>query len=395
MDIRVPRAFNGAPYAPEPQRLNDQPASSRPFPPPFDIMDRRQPRTVLVLGGGGMRGMAHIGVLRALKNLGITFDAIVGTSIGSLVGAMAASGMDLDEMEEIVADLQKEDYFKLNILKFLLKGTRTKSFYQGAAFRERIESLLPETTFASIETPFYCNAVCLESGGQVYWGAPGLDQISMVDAVYSSCCLPGIFEPYQREGKHYMDGGIVDPLPLRFAKMLRPDLIIAVDLSTKATFKAPNYKDRVVSTLYRSFELVEEIVVEHLLHMHADRRTVLIQPKVAHLDRFDFNQVRDVIRLGEEAAIRVLTSHAATRFLVQVEPEDGVECPVTPRDFVSIRIDPNRCIGCGNCELVCETQAFWTVGDHAEVRKLSNYDCTRDHACARNCPTDAIRLGNL
>lgn len=342
-----------------------------------------------------MRGMAHIGVLRALKKLGITYDAIVGTSIGSLVGAMAAAGMDLDEMEHIVGDLQKEDYFKLNFVKFLLKGTGTKSFYQGSAFRERIESLLPKTTLSTIATPFYCNAVCLESGGQVYWGSPGLEEISLVDAVYSSCCLPGIFEPYQREGLHYMDGGIVDPLPLRFAKMLRPDVVIAVDLSTKATFKAPNYTDRVVSTLYRSFELVEEVVVEHLLHMHADRRTVLIQPKVAHLDRFDFNQVRDVIRLGEQAAIQVLSSHAATRNLVDVVVEDGLSCPVTPRDFVSIRIDSNLCIGCGNCEMVCETQAFWAVGGKAEVRKLSNYECTRDHACARNCPTDAIRLGNL
>jgi NTE family protein len=356
---------------------------------------RRQPRTVLVLGGGGMRGMAHIGVLKALERLGLTYDVIVGTSIGALVGAMAAGGYTIARMEEIVATLQKEDYFKLNFVKFLLKGVRTPSLYSGDTFLERLREILPRTTFARMQKPFYCNAVRLETGAQLFWGTPGLDDISLVDAVYSSCCLPGIFEPFEREGFHYMDGGIIDPLPLRFAKSLRADLILAIDLTTKATHKAPNYKDRVATTLYRAFEIAEEVVVEQMLHQHVDRRCVLVQPKVGHLSRFDFNQVHDVIRLGEEEALRVFSSHAATRNLVRDERLDGLSCPVTPRDFVSIRIDSALCIGCANCEMVCETEAFWAHGERAEVRKLSNYECTRDHSCARNCPTNAIHLGNI
>ncbi len=342
-----------------------------------------------------MRGMAHVGVLKALDRLGLVYDAVVGTSIGALVGAMAAGGYSIASMEEIVSTLQKEDYFKLNFLKFLLKGVRTPSIYSGGTFRERLRQILPRSDFERMQLPFYCNAVRLETGTQVFWGTPGLDDIPLVDAVYSSCCLPGIFEPFERDSFHYMDGGIVDPLPLRFAKSLRPDLILAVDLTTKATHKAPNYKDRVVTTLYRSFEIAEEVLVEQLLHMHADRRTVLIQPKVGHLSRFDFNQVGDIVALGEEETLRVLTSHACTRNLVRDDIIDGLACPVTPRDFVSIRIDATACIGCGNCEMVCETEAFWAHGEKAEVRKLSNYECTRDHACARNCPTGAIHLGNL
>ncbi len=357
--------------------------------------DRAQPRTVLVLGGGGMRGMAHVGVLKALARLGIHYDAIVGTSIGALVGALAAGGNSIQHMEEILSTLQKEDYFKLNFVKFLLKGVRASSVYRGDTFRERLEAILPRVSFAEMKVPFFCNAVCLETGGLVFWGTPGLSDIGLVDAVYSSCCLPGIFEPFERDSYHYMDGGIVDPLPLRFARSLRPDLILAVDLTVKATFKTPNYKDRVVSTLYRSFEIAEEIIVEQLLHMHADRRTVLIQPKVGHLARFEFHDVPEVVRLGEEETVRVLTSHAATRSLVRDDLLDGLACPVTPRDYVSIRIDSEACIGCGNCEMVCETEAYWVHGERAEVRKLSNYECTRDHACARNCPTGAIHLGNL
>jgi len=394
VDFAGASSLNGALTSP---RIG-APLNPKSVPPSSGLLvqgERTRPSTVVVLGGGGMRGMAHVGVLKALARLGIHYDAIIGTSIGSLIGALAAGGVPLKRMEEIISTLQKEDYFKLNFVKFLLKGVRASSVYRGDTFRERLTEILPRRDFASMKVPFYCNAVCLETGGLAFWGAPGMSDISLVDAVYSSCCLPGIFEPFERGGYHYMDGGIVDPLPLRFAKALRPDLIIAVDLTVKATFKTPNYKDRVVSTLYRSFEIAEEIIVEQLLHMHQDRRTVLVQPKVGHLARFEFSDVPEVVRLGEEETLRVLTSHAATRRLVRHEVLDGLACPVTPRDFVSIRIDSSACIGCGNCEMVCETQAYWAQGEKAEVRKLSNYECTRDHACARNCPTGAIHLGNL
>ena len=355
----------------------------------------RRPRTVLVLGGGGMRGMAHIGVLRAMRTLGLEYDAIVGTSIGALVGGLAAGGMSLEKIESMLGHIQKQDYFRLNFLKFLLKGARAPSMYRGDKFRESLGRIVPKVPFSEMPVPFFCNAVRLETGGTVFWGTPGFDDIPLVDAVYSSCALPGIFEPLERGGYSYMDGGMVDSLPLRFAKTLNPDLVIAVDLTVKAAHKTPDYKNRVLHTLYRTFEIVEEVLTEQSLHMHVDYRVALIQPKVAHLHRFDFQDVRDVVKRGEEEALRVLTSHAATRELVQPSIVEGLACPVAPRDYVSIHIDPTRCIGCGMCEVVCETDAYWAGGSKASVRKLSNYECTRDHACARNCPTDAISLGNL
>lgn len=356
----------------------------------------RRPRTVIVLGGGAMRGMAHVGVLKALKTLGIGYDAIVGTSIGSLIGAMAAASYTIEEMEETVGRVQKGDYFRLNFLKLLMKGTRAPSMYRGETFRDRLREILPEAGFGDLDVPFFCNAVRLETGGSVFFGTPGFTEIPLVDAVYASCALPGVFEPFQFGDFNYMDGGIVDAVPLRFAKTLRPELIIAVDLSIKSTHKTPNYKSRVLSTLYRSYELVEEVLTEHSLHMQMDYRTVLIQPKVGHLARFDFDDVAGVVKIGEEEALKVLTSHAATRNLVSGEEViDGLSCPLRPRDYVSVHIDPALCIGCGMCEMVCETEAFMAGAEKASVRKLSNYECTRDHACSRNCPTSAISLGNL
>lgn len=342
-----------------------------------------------------MRGMAHVGVLRAMRDLGIEYDAIIGTSIGSLVGAMAAGGMPVDAIEEIVADVQKGDYFKLNFVKLLLKGTRAPSMYQGERFRESIAKILPDVGFSDMSVPFFCNSVRLESGASVFWGAPGFEDVDLVDAVYASCALPGVFEPFVHDGHNYMDGGIVDAVPLRFAKTLKPDLIIAVDLTVKGTYKAPDYKQRVVSTLFRAFEVVEEVLVEQALHMHVDQTVALIQPKVGHLHRFDFEQMPDVVQMGYQEAVRVLTSHATTRDLVLETPVEGLACPVAPHDYVSLHIDPTRCVGCGMCEMVCETDGFWAQGQTASVRKMHNYECTRDHACARNCPTNAISLGNL
>ncbi len=342
-----------------------------------------------------MRGMAHVGILRALQTLGLRFDAIVGTSIGALIGAMVAGGREMEEIEASIRDIQKGDYFRLNTLKFLLKGIRAPSMYQGKTFRERLERLLPDVGFGEMKIPFYCNAVRLETGGSVFWGTPGFDEIPLVDAVYSSCALPAVFEPLEWQGHHYMDGGIVDTVPLRFAKTLDPDLIIAVDLTVKAVYKTPNYKERVLSTLFRAFEILEDITVEQALHMQVDRRVVLIQPKVGHLHRFDFSQVAEVIEAGEREALQTLTSHPATRELCTSQVVEGLSCPVTPRDYVSLHLDPARCIGCGLCEMVCVTDGYWAGGPLATVRKAHNYECTRDHACVRNCPTQAIRLGNL
>ncbi len=352
--------------------------------------------TLLVLGGGGMRGMAHVGVLRAMRDLGIGFDAVVGTSIGSLIGAMVASGQELDDIEDFVCRLKKDHYFRLNTIKFLFKGIRTPSVYQGNTFRSSLETILADAQFTDLKMPFWCNSVCLETGGNLFWGAPGYKDVSLVDAVYASCALPGVFEPFEREGRHYMDGGIVDPLPLRWARMLKPKRIIAVDLSIKGTFSAPKYKKRAIGALFRSFEITQEVIVEQMLHMHGGKGVTLIQPKVGHLHRFDFDEVPDVIEAGRVAAERVLLAHHMTRETVSVDGKENLACPVEPRDYVNVHLDPSACVGCGMCTMVCESDAFNGLeSTPAQVLKPRNYQCTRDHACARNCPTSAIRLSNL
>ena len=343
-----------------------------------------------------MRGMAHIGVLRALDTLGIKIDGIVGTSIGSLIGAMVAGNASTAEIEELLPNLAKDDYFQLNLMKFLRKGLRAPSMYSGTTFRRSLQKLISTKSFDDLKMPFFCNAVCLETRGPVFFGSRGFRDIDVIDAVYGSCALPAVFEPLEWKDRHYMDGGITDALPLRFAKLLKPKRIIAVDLTIKPSQRPPRYRAHAISTFFRAFDIIENVLTEQMLHAHISPEVCLIQPKLVEMDRFDFDRISELVESGEREALRVLTSHPTTRD--HIDPEnlsDGMASPVNPPEFVSLHIDPSRCIGCSMCEMTCETGGFLGRGKIAKVLKPDNYECTRDQACVRSCPTGAIRLGNL
>jgi len=384
----------GAQDHPEPDPLLVGGASDEGFGTSLDSIPPIE--NLLVLGGGAMRGMAHIGVLRALERLGIRIDGIVGTSIGALIGAMFTGPSSVAEIEELLPGLAKDDYFRLNFAKFLRKGLRAPSMYSGETFRRSLDRLIAAESFSELRVPFFCNAVCLETGGPVFFGTRGFQDIPLIEAVYGSCALPAVFEPLLWKGRHFMDGGITDALPLRFAKLLQPTRIIAVDLTVKPSHRPPSYRPHAISTLFRAFDIVENVITEQMLHMHVSHEVVLIQPKLAEMDRFDFDRIHELVEAGESEAYRVLTSHPLTRDLVVgSDLPDGLSCPVTPREHVSLRVDSEICIGCAMCEMTCETAGFGARGDVAQVLKPRNFECTRDQACVRACPTGAIRLGNL
>ena len=135
---------------------------------------------------------------------------------------------------------------------------------------------------------------------------------------------------------------------------------------------------------------------EHNLHQYADDRTVVMKPKVSHIGLLDMPDVAEIVRLGEREALEVLTTHPLTRYLCNPEAVAEEDRMVArPRDHVQLGVDMNACIHCGICAATCATAGFAAVPLGDVVRKLHNYECTRDGACERNCPTRAIRLRNL
>ena len=353
-------------------------------------------RTVLVLGGGGMRGYCHIGVIRAIERLGLHVDEIVGTSMGAVMGALYATAMDSRRIEEVAAEITIKDYFKLNLLKFLVKGYRHASVYKGKTFLQFLRKWLPQSTFAELARPFFCNALSLTTGKSRFFGLPGADTLPVADAVYASSCLPAIFEPLAIEGDHYVDGGMTETLGLRLAHARKPDLMIAVDLSHRDLQAKSPYRASLPHILFQTYEVMGLALNEHNLHRYVDERTVVVKPKVSHIGLLDMPDVTEIVRLGEREALEVLTTHPLTRYLcdpVVVAEED--RHVAEPRDHVRLDVDMNACIHCGICAATCATQGYASVPIGDVVRKLHNYECTRDMACERNCPTGAIRLRNI
>lgn len=355
-----------------------------------------RPRTILVLGGGGMRGYAHIGVIRALERLGLRVDEVVGTSMGAVMGGLLAVGHDSHAIERVAGEISLKDYFKLNLLKFLVKGYRHASVYKGKTFLQFLRRHLPAAHFADLPRPFFCNALSLTSGASQFFGLPGADHVPVADAVYASACLPGVFEPIELDGDHYIDGGMTETLALRLARARGAELVIGVDLSHRDLHKQTPYRASLPHILFQAYEVMGVALNEHNLHRYADERTVLIKPKMSHIGLLDPPDVTEVVRLGEREALEVLTTHPLTRYLcdatVLAEEERRI---TTPRDHVHLDVDMNACIHCGICAATCATQGFASVRLGDVVRKLHNYECTRDSACERNCPTGAIRLRNL
>ncbi len=356
----------------------------------------RPRRTVLVLGGGGMRGFCHIGIVRALERLGLQVDEVVGTSMGAVMGGLFAAGNDSHRMETAAAEISLKDFFRLNLLKFLVRGYRHPSVYKGRTFHELLRKWLPHSSFAAMHRPFFCNALSLTTGASRFFGLPGADSVPVADAVYASACLPTIFEPAPIDGDHYVDGGMTETLGLRIARARAADLVIAVDLSHRDQHVETPFRASLPHILFQTYEVMGQALNEHNLHRYVDERTVLIKPKVSHLGLLDMPDVKEIVRIGEREALEVLTTHPLTRYLCDpnvVAEEDRMVA--RPRDHVVLDVDMNACIHCGICAATCATSGYAAVPLGSVVRKLHNYECTRDMACERNCPTGAIRLQNL
>lgn len=190
------------------------------------------PHTVLVLGGGAMRGMAHIGVIRALVEARIGIDAIVGTSIGALVGARWAAGATVAELEADALDVTEQAVLKRNLKAYMIGGFAQTSIYEGEHYRDLIQRIIAPATFASLVRPLRVNALSLRNGDERWFGSGADTTLSLVDAIYASGALPLIFPPLMlSDGDIVIDGGLKTMVGLLEAIRWGARRIIAIDVS--------------------------------------------------------------------------------------------------------------------------------------------------------------------
>jgi NTE family protein len=259
----------------------------------------------LVLGGGGARGLAHIGILKVLQREQIPIDVISGTSMGGIVGAMHAVGLSPDQME---AEATKRgdigQIFKMIDLQLigsgLVGGKRIKKML--------VEMLGAETTFADLRLPFAVIATDYNSGREVV-----LKEGNVADAVRATMSVPGVFEPVEIGGYKLLDGGVLDNVPVGVARSLGAEKVIAVDVLPNFRLNEPG-KDPVVPPLktkkvpkaYRQLWHVELVMISALTEFRLKESApdVIIRPDLpVDMDLLlSFDRPQEAIECGVQAA---------------------------------------------------------------------------------------------
>jgi NTE family protein len=265
------------------------------------------PRTVLVLGGGGMKGMAHIGVWKALEESGVRPDAIIGTSIGALVGACLAGGMGWRELAAVARKLRKEDIIEINRRAVWLGGVRQPAVFEGGQFREYVRRTLPVGEFSQLSHPLRLNTVSLVTGTEVWFGSDARTDVPLAEAVYASCALPIYFPPARIGDDVLVDGGVLDVLPVKEAERWGAERIIAVDVGSELLPPGDGYFDRGMIAIHdRVLNLNLQRQRVDCLERYEGPPMVYIRPKIGHLHGFDFDRTQFFLEEGYLAAREAL-----------------------------------------------------------------------------------------
>ena len=244
------------------------------------------PRIGLALGGGAAKGFAHIGVIKMLEANGFKPDVVAGTSAGSVVGALYASGMDPFELQQRAVSLDESSIRDVRLLSGgLLQGLKLQDYVNEQVGRKSLERM---------GKPFAAVATRLETGERTVFVRGNTGQ-----AVRASSSVPGVFEPVTIGDYQYVDGGIVSPVPVDAARQLGAEFVIAVDISNKAGGKRP---DSMLGIVNQSIAIMGQRLGEQELA----RADVVLRPQVLDIGAADFTRRGEAILEGEKAALAAL-----------------------------------------------------------------------------------------
>ena len=196
--------------------------------PPARVLNDR-PDVALVLGGGAFHGMAHAGVIKVLEDAGIPIDLIVGTSAGSMVGALYADNPNIDSLIPLIKSTKAKDVFDFSLFR------SSVGFVSGSKLQSYLNNQLRVTQIEDTQIPFVAVTTDIEKGKSVALKAGPISP-----SVNASCAIPGIFEPVKMYGTTFVDGGVIDGVPVNIAKEYNPKYIIAVrimEFDTTVEFK--------------------------------------------------------------------------------------------------------------------------------------------------------------
>ncbi len=247
----------------------------------------KKKKVVLVLGGGGARGLSNVGVLKALeRHFGVgkmPFDMVIGTSIGSLIGAAHCLGCSLLELEEMALKFSWP-----NIVDF---GFHATGLIRGDKFEKIISEIIKDRGFKDMKIPFALTTVNIETG-EAQTHSSG----NLVKLIRASCSWPGIFAAVEIDGKKLVDGGVRNSIPTKAAWDFGASFIVAVNPG----FGVKNHK---VYNVLKALIQSVQILGDELNAYQAKEADIVIKPDLGDLDQFDFDKAAFIIKQGELACI--------------------------------------------------------------------------------------------
>jgi len=249
---------------------------------------RQKPVIALALGGGGAKGFAHIGVIKALEAQAITVDIVVGTSAGSVVGALFAAGRTGFELQELAipfSETQVSDWVLPD--RGVVKGDSLARFINAAVVNQPLEKLPKK--FGAVATD-------LASGEPILFRSGDTGT-----AVRASSSVPGIFQPVAIRGREYVDGSLASPVPVKFAREMGATFVIAVDISDRPA----NSK---IKTTYEVLLQTLTIMGQTISRYELAQADLVIRPDVSQLGTVDFKSRHLAVLEGEKAATREMAA---------------------------------------------------------------------------------------
>jgi NTE family protein len=249
------------------------------------------PTIGLALSGGAARGMAHVGVLRALLENNIRIGYVAGTSAGSLVGGAFAAGMPLDELEAWGRSMRWRDIGRITMSRLGVQSNERLEQY--------VRARLPVSRFEQMPIPFAAVATDLKSGKAVVLRDHG----DVPFAIRASCAIPGWYVPViDSQGRQLVDGGLVAVVPSSVARSLGADIVIAVDVNSEgATFIGSS--SSVIGVLLQSMLVVQKTASRHQL----EASDLVISPKVGHIRWDEIGRKDELMAAGYKAGIESIS----------------------------------------------------------------------------------------
>jgi len=292
--------------------------------------NKKSPKIGLALGSGGARGLAHIGVIKALLEANVKIDYLAGVSMGSMIGAGYAAGMDIRDMESLAL---KTDWKKL--LSLLDPTILTKGMIDGSKIEKFVSSCIGNINFSEAKLPFAVVATDIANKEKIV-----ISEGRIAKAVRASISFPFVFAPYQYDGRVFLDGVLVDPVPVSLVKEMGADYVIAVNTYSElshcfggkteaAVIKCA--EERVVVNNHEAEESghqsflskvngmlkmpnIAEIGIQSLAVMEKYlalpellKADLIVTPQLSDIKAFEFVHAKEIISRGEDTMLKLLS----------------------------------------------------------------------------------------